>query len=187
MKRTMIIYGSLSICLCIAWLMLIFLPQRKEMSSLQTQMADLSTRLESSQQDLKSLPLLLQDRQSDETRVVDHSQQAWSVSSLPGLFDHLRGKASQYNLTVTDITPALEQLVTLRQEPSATDETGHLDMKLSLKGSYSDFGRFAESLNESAFVVRVIGCNIASNPSDWKDISYTYDFTVRLLGSDGGA
>ena len=98
------------------------------------------------------------------------------------LFDRLYLEAGHENLTIIEITPPIEELLSLNRQVGDPTKPLFLNISVRLEGGYVDFARFVRVIENSEFYRGTNLCQIIGARDDVYRLKQVYGFKA-LLGS----
>lgn len=167
-----------------AWYFLMFAPMRQRLNAAEIEIGSVSSELTNLLTRLRTVPDQLRtDQGLDSLREVVNAG-LYPASEIERLFAEFTDEAKNYGMTVTELTPAIEELLMLDEFENRPDSAPYLNFSARLTGRYIDFGKFMHRLETAPFFQGLNKVSIAS-PADPNDPLNFY-VSIRALLRESG-
>jgi len=182
MKSRIGIYLAGAIVVSGVWLFLLYTPAKVEQKAIQEETASVQEQMDDYNRTISELPKAIRTS-SDLAAFRDQlNSSLYAKEDILQLFEQLNSAAIDKHLELIEISPPVEELITLNRTVNSSGEPEFLNITLNLNGQYSDFGKFVSDLEKAPYFRSVSACNIGLD----RDRPNTLDFKLSfraLLGS----
>ncbi|MFQ6007760.1 MAG: hypothetical protein ACE5K8_02305 [Candidatus Zixiibacteriota bacterium] len=163
MKRWIITYTVAGIGLMFVWFLLVFVPLHKERVRLETQILESQRQLEDFKRRVSEVPQFIEARQKLIEQRALLSSKLYTKGDLIKLFEQLERQAQSENLTITEISPPIEELLYLNSLVPDSTQPQFLNLDLKLDGNYIGFGKFVGHVEQSNYFRGINECQIMAD------------------------
>lgn len=175
MKKIAILIG-VAIVLAAAWFMLIFQPLSHKADAVNTGITQARQQVEGYSQTLQQLPNYLSTSEELTNLKEQLTSSLYAKTEILKLFETLTLDASTNQLTITEISPPVEELIAMNRKVDGDDSPLFLTIELSMRGTYNDFGRFVSHLETQPYFRKVNQCEVKGN----REIGSPVDSKVKF-------
>lgn len=184
MNRRLTTYYIIGLSLVVGWFLLAHLPTRAKQRYVDEQVRQTQQHLAELRTIIQELPEFLAKRQELIDTRSNIEADLFPTDDLLGLFSRLEAQARKHSLTITEISPPVEELLELTRHTGSALDPNFLNLTLKLRGEYLDFGRYMAKLEEEPYFRGVNHCQIV--PRDKNQVGLDYIVDVRVLLHTGG-
>ena len=173
------------ICLLVAsgWFLFIHRPAQIEQEELLQKIEAAQDSLSDFRKTVADIPEVIKTSEMLEASRNDLASSLYAKSDIVRLFDDIAETVARYNLELKAITPPVEELLELNEKVLNPAEPLFLNVTLTVRGNFLDFGRYVWTLEQSSFFRGINRCVVRSGAA--RDRSVTYDIGFRaLLGGE---
>lgn len=182
MTRRLCIYAALVIVMAGAWYLLLYAPLARKHAVTATRIDEAERQLVDFRRTISELPGFVAAREQLLKARSDLHSHLYAKNGVLKLLDQLEQEAAGRNLTVTDVSPPVEELLLLNSMVVDSTQPGFLNIQLELTGSYVDFGKYVAFLETAEFFRGINGCHIAVSPDDKHETTFRIGFKALLGG-----
>ncbi len=182
MTRRLSIYAALVLVLAGAWYFLLYAPLARTHAATVTRIDEAERQLTDFRRTISELPGFVAARKRLLKARSDLHSHLYAKNCVLKLLDQLQQEAGGRNLTVTDVSPPVEELLLLNSMVVDSTQPGFLNIQLELTGNYVDFGKYVGFLETAEFFRGINGCRIAASPDVNHETTFRIGFRA-LLGS----
>ncbi len=182
MKNKLVLYIGVAAALTCLWLLMIFLPLKRERLQVLEQITETEKQLVDIDQTLKELPVFLKESSNLEMSKTRLQSSLYAKADILKLFRQISDRAAARKLTITEIVPSVEELLQLNKTVQNPNQPHFLNITLYIKGDYIGFGQLVSELERAPFFRGINRCNINSSPDLSRDVMYSISFKA-LLGN----
>ncbi len=183
MNKRLGIYLGLAGLMLGTWLLAVYLPGQRRQAQLAKDIAASRAQLGEFEQTMRALPLFIKKNNELQKLRRQLNSSLYAKTDILNLFDRLRQEAAAHNLTVTEITPPVEELLKLNAVIEDADKPPFLNLTLFLTGDYVNFGKYVRAIEKKPFFHGINTCSILGSATGDGDVSYSLGFRA-LLGGD---
>ncbi len=171
---------------CVALVAAWFFIGHRPLASKQAAMDNRATQALAEIQDFRttvaSFPEELKTRQELDSTRNELNSALIAKQDILMLFRELENQAENRNLSITEITPPLEELLLLNDITTSPDQPEFISIAVRLIGGYEDFGDYVAYIEGSSFFRGISECNVAIGSQEQPGLSLHLRFKA-LLGS----
>ncbi len=172
------LFGSLAAV--VAWYFFLFAPIRQKITTAHIEASTVSSELETLLMTLKNVPDQLKtERGLDSLRQAINSS-LYATNEIERLFAEFTDEAETYGLTVTEITPSVEELLKLEENLKQKDFAPFLNFGVRMTGQFVDFGQFVERLEAAPFFQGINKVSVSAPSEPGKPLSFFIDMRALL-------
>lgn len=163
-----------------AWYFLLFTPTGQKATLAHIEAATVSSELETLLMTLKNVPDQLKTERGLDSLREAINNSLYATNEIERLFAEFTDEAETYGLTVTEITPSVEELLQLEENQRQKDFAPFLNFSVRMSGQFVDFGQFVERLEAAPFFqgINKITVNGAVEPG--KPLTFYIDMRALL-------
>lgn len=170
MKNKWNIHIGLAIGMIGGWLMLVFLPSQKEINTLDQKVMEANGQLSDYYKTMALLPSFVEARRNMVAMKHDLNSKLYTKEDVIYLLNQIQDMASSRNLTVTEMTPPVEELLKFNSGMPDSLDPQIMNIGLSMTGSFQQFGKLVGDIETSDFyhglnMCRIIGSHDNRPPS----------------------
>ena len=182
MKSVLPKYIIMGAVLTTIWVFAAFIPSYRNHLRVEEDTAEARRQLADFESTLSRLPEFIEGYNELQSARSNLTARLYTKDDILRLFDRLHFEASEKNLVITEITPPIEELLTLNK--SVGDPTRPLFLNISIRteGGYRDFARFVRAIEKSDFYRGTNMCQIIGGRDELYNLKQVYGFRA-LLGS----
>ncbi len=186
MNRTTQMYIAACIGIIAAWIFLAFLPNEQRRQQSVIKVTENEQQLADFQATLAQLPLYLGKKHDLDKQKKDLTSKLYTKEDVLNLFERIKEQAATRNLTVTEITPPVEELLYLNTIIPDSVTPQFLNIGVRMGGDYISFGKFVSALEKENYFRGVNRCQIDANADGLKEPTFYFAFKA-LLGTYKGS
>ena len=175
---------SLGITLICLWFFLIYSPFKNDNNTLSQRIKETEAKLADFEHTIDMLPDFIARRELLKKKKDFLNSRLYTKEEVVNLFNRLKEQAANWNLTVTEITPPIEELLYLNSIIPNSNQPQFLNIGVHVHGEYIDFGKFMDNIEQEPYFRGVNGCRISGS----RDFNRKLDMYVgfkALLGRIG--
>ncbi len=185
MNRTSQIYLALGLAIVAAWVFFAFLPNQRRQHEYALRILEDQQRLSDFNTTLEQLPAYLGRKRDLDREKTALMSKLYTKEDVLNLFDRIREEALSRGLTVTEITPPVEELLYLNTLVPDSSTPQFLNIGLRLDGNYVSFGKFVMNIEKANYFRGVNKCQIDANADGHQEPTFYFGFKA-LLGKYRG-
>lgn len=182
MKSLTVPYLGAALTLIGLWFFFLFVPLHKQEASLTDQTREAQQQLNDFKKIMYELPQFVDAFENLKEQKAVLASKLYSKTDILRLFDKLNLQAKKENLVVAEISPSVEELLSLNSILPDSTQPQFLNIKLRLKGDYISFGRFINRVEQSDYFRGINDCQVEGTKDGRGDIRLQLGFKA-LLGS----
>ena len=182
MTQRFSVYVALMLVMAGAWYLLLYAPLARTHAATVTRIDETERQLDDFRRTISELPGFVAARKQLVQVRSDLHSHLYAKNDVLNLLEQLRQEAARRNLTVTDVSPPVEELLLLNSIVVDSTQPGFLNIQLELTGHYVDFGKYVGFLETAEFFRGINGCHVAAAPDDNHETTFRIGFKA-LLGS----
>jgi Tfp pilus assembly protein PilO len=182
MKTRILIFGITAATMLALWYALIYRPNEAKYETLKADLISIREKIDDYNRTMDRLPEFLKTQSELAKFRSELNNKLYATSDILTLLEELHGKAENFGLEITEITPPISELLQLNNASRIPGEPQFLNLSLRLTGDYVNFGRFVSRLEKAPYFRGVRNCQIRSSYDDPGDIHFYLSFK-SLLGS----
>lgn len=180
MNKRLLIYYGIGLTLVVGWFLAVHMPATAKRQRLAQEIDGNQSRLNQLEVTMRQLPdFLATHRQLLETR-SDLQTELYSADELLELFAALETSAGNHGLTLTEISPPVDELLSLDRSDASLGEPQFLNLTLRLTGRYLDFGRYVVAQEAAPYFRGVNHCQILSPEDNRQNLDILLEMRVLL-------
>ncbi|MFZ5979767.1 MAG: hypothetical protein ACOYVF_03970 [Candidatus Zixiibacteriota bacterium] len=187
MKSRLMIYYALAVTLTCLWFFFALSPTAKKRQEVRLQTANMELQIADFNRTMLELQNFLKTSSDLESYKTELSTQLYSKKDILKLFDELYKDASIHHMSITEITPPVEELLALNQSMTKPDEPLFINLTLDLDGNYINFGKFVDRLEQTPYFRGFNLCRISSPREEPTKINLNIGFKALLGNFEEGA
>jgi Tfp pilus assembly protein PilO len=167
-KKWIATYAAVAVGMTVVWFLLVFAPLYKKLGQLEMQITESQQQLADFEQIMSQLPRYIEAREKLRAQRAALSSRLYSKDDILKLFDHLKRQAAKKNLTVTEISPPVEELLHLNSMIPDSTQPLFLNIALTFEGGYIEFGQFVGLVERADYFRGINECTIigSKDPKD---------------------
>ena len=182
MSRRLIYYYLGAAALVAAWYFLLHQPAAAEQNKIAMEIESAQSKLTDYRTTVADLPSILEQQKQLLFSKSELESSLFAKQDILKLFRELDDHVRRHQLQITEISPPIAELIELNRKMSQPDEPLFLNIRLTIRGGYLDFGRYVGELEEAPYFRGVNRCIIQSGQAAGDPTIFTIDFKA-LLGS----
>lgn len=182
MNRRLIYYYLGAIALVAAWYFVVRQPEAAEQKKLNDEIAAAESKLADYRTTVADLPTILEQQKQLLSSKSELESSLFAKRDILKLFRELNDHVDRHNLQITEISPPLSELVALNQKMQQPGEPLFLNIKLTIRGGYIEFGQYVAELEQQPYFRGINRCVVQSGQSSNDPTIFRIDFKA-LLGS----
>ncbi len=185
MNKQGYIYTSSIIIVLSLWFFILFIPYIKEEKMLSLKISEDVVQLKDFEQTINLLPKFISEREALKKKKEFLNSKLYTKEEVINLFNRLKDDATRRHLTVTEITPPVEELLLLNSLIPDSAKPQFLNIGVRVSGSYIEFAKFIKKVENEPYFRGINNCRISGS----KDINQELDMYIgfkALLGCIGG-
>ena len=182
MKLRIIRYIIAALAIGALWYTLVLIPGTRRHDTLNVRIAEADQRLDDFSRTMKELPTFLEASQNLEALQKELSHSLYARSDILKLLGKITEDAIAHDLKVLEISPPVEELLTLNRAIGDTIQPQFLNIQLDMSGRYVDFGKYVNHLETTPYFRAVNFCNVRGQRDSRTEIDLTISFKA-LIGS----
>ena len=171
-----------ALTLCSLWFFLVYTPSTEKQLTIQTQAALIQQQLTDFDMTMKELPKSVQASRDLVTLKSNLNSSLYAKDEILALFRQISEDAVSHNLTLTEISPPVLELLHLNRVSEMADEPQFLNITLDLRGQYIEFGKYITHLESTPYFRKINFCHIRGSQAPTPEISLSVSFKA-LIGS----
>ncbi len=182
MKNKSFTYLALTIILSGIWISFVLLPLHKEKLTLIVKKHELESQLTDYKRTLENLPNIIKEQNNFLLFKNSLNDKLYTKRDLLKLFEKLNTLAASSDLVIDEITPPIEELLTLNRMVSDSTQPLFLNISLKMTGQYDRFGRFVKMVESSNFFRSTNLCQVIGSNEFDEELLFRFGFKA-LLGN----
>jgi Tfp pilus assembly protein PilO len=169
-----------ALAVVVAWYFLVFTPTNQQMTAAHIEASTVSTELETLLIKLKNVPDQLKTEQGLDSLREAINSSLYATNEIERLFNEFTDEAETYGLTVTEITPSVEELLQLEENLRKKDFAPSLNFGVRMTGRFVDFGQFVERLEAAPFFQGINKVTVNAQAEPGKPLTFYLDMRALL-------
>lgn len=182
MNRAYLFYAGITLALVGLWFFGAFVPFQKEYEQARVEIDQAETQLADFQKTISELPVYIAKHQNLLNQRDDLNSKLYTKKDVLELFDALKFEAFRKNVSVTEITPPIEELLYLNTIIPDSSQPQFLNIGLKMEGDFVGFGKFIEEIEHAEYFRGINECKVYGHSDDKTKITMHLGFKA-LLGS----
>lgn len=182
MRTRLITFLGAAVGILALWFFLLYRPAANRQVLLDAELAETQAKLDDYHATVADLPAILKQQNNLRTSRRELASKLFAKNDILNLFRQLDTDVRNHDLRITEISPPVHELLALNQKLQTPDDPLFLNIRLTIKGNFIDFGRYVEALEQANYFRGVNRCTINSSNVAGEPTTYTIDFRA-LLGS----
>ena len=148
------------------WYFILYAPAHENLSDVRNKIAEAEVRMADYQRTLNEVPVFLraQAKMADMRRSLD--AQLYAKQDILDLFDWLERQAVERDLLLMEITPPVEELLSLNSTMLTSEQPPFLNVNLKLRGGYIEFGKYIETIEQASFFRGINTCSVIASADE---------------------
>ncbi|MFH2035794.1 MAG: hypothetical protein ABIJ45_05270 [Candidatus Zixiibacteriota bacterium] len=183
MNKIYYIVASIALSVILLWGIFFIKPLLNQKNMLKVELETANATLNDYQNILKEFNLQFQAHQELLKQKEHLLSYLYTKDDIIRLFDELLLKSSNYGITITEITPSVEELIALNKTIADENKPIHLDIALKMKANTINAGKFIGEIESQKYYKGFNFCNI--NNSDFNDpftdVHYSFKAILGML------
>lgn len=180
-KQSYILSFLMGAILC-CWFFFVCNPYLKENKMLESKISEQQIQLLDFEQTIALLPQFINDREQLKEKKEYLNSKLYTKEEVIKLFKHLEEKASDYQLTVSEITPPIEELLELNNQIPDSTKPQFLNIGVYVTGTYIEFGKFIQMIENDPYFRGINICQISGSKDYNQELSLYIGFKALLGG-----
>jgi len=180
MNRQSLLYSLAGISLLAAWLLLAYLPQKREDQRLRAAIATATWEVNDFNRIVGELPKYLETYKDLSLRRSHLTSSLYAKQDILDLFRQLGTAAASHNLNLTEISPPVDELLALNRSNPGANEPQFLNITMAFRGTYLDFGRFVNDLEKTVYFKGVNSCFVRGHQTPEPQVDCTISFRAMI-------
>ena len=176
MKSRLMIYYALAVALTCVWFFLFQSPTARKHQQVHVRTATMELEIADFNRTMVELQNFMKTSTDLETHKSELSSQLYSKKDILKLFDDAR----IHNMSISEITPPLEELLELNRSVTNPDEPLFINLSLVLEGNYINYGKFVSRLEKTPYFRGINFCRISSPRDNTSKINLKLGFKALL-------
>jgi Tfp pilus assembly protein PilO len=182
MKTLPVKYIILGVAITVLWLFAAFIPTYRSHLRVEIETAEAQLQLTDFENTLNRLPEFIKGYNELQSTRKNLTAKLYTKDDVLRLFDRLYLEAGERNLTITEITPPIEELLSLNKQIGNPTKPLFLNISVRMEGGYGDFARFVRAIERSDFYRGTNLCQIIGARDELFHLRQVYGFKA-LLGN----
>jgi Tfp pilus assembly protein PilO len=166
------------------WLFLFIIPALDKMKTLDQQVTESAEQLNDFKRTMLDAPAYFEAHKKLLEQKKKLSSQLYTKEDLIRLFNDLTNVADKNNLSITEITPSIEELLVLNRLIPREDEPQILHLEINFEGGFRNIGEFIKEVENKRFNQGLEHCVIVNTANVSNKSKVKYGFKA-VLGSAG--
>ncbi len=184
MNKQSYIYLSSIILVLSLWFFLVYTPYVQEKAVLKNKITENLTQLQDFEQTISLLPKFIAEKEALKKRKDYLNSKLYTKEEVINLFSRLKKEAATQLLVVTEITPPIEELLSLNSIIPDSTKPQFLNIGVKVSGSYIEFAKFIKKIESEPYFRGINGCRISGSRDYNKKLDLYLGFKA-LLGRIG--
>lgn len=184
MKKLILTYSISLLLIIMLWFLFLISPLAIKKEEIKASYSDALGQLEDFRRSMIDFPEHFVNQKEMEKKDEFLMSRLFSKEDLLRLFGDLQKKASNFNLVLLEITPSIEELLTMNSRSLQNNLPRPLDIAVKLNGRFSDIGEYVKSIEAEDFFHGTDFCKISSTSDGHASPSVDFGFKVILGGID---
>jgi Tfp pilus assembly protein PilO len=175
-------YIILGVAILIVWVFAAFVPSYRTHLRIGEDTAEAQRQLNDFETTLNRLPDFIKGFNALQSTRRNLTAKLYTKDDVMRLFDRLYIEAGENSLTITEITPPIEELLALNKQIGDPTKPMFLNISVRMEGGYGDFARFVRAVEQSDFYRGTNICQIMGAKDEVYQLKQIYGFKA-LLGN----
>ena len=184
MNKLSYIYVSIVSVLVCLWGFFVMYPYMQESKSIEQQIFAADAQLHDFEQTINMIPEFIERRETLKKKKEFLNSNLYTKEEVINLFTKLQDKAAIQYLTVTEITPPINELLYLNSFIPDSSKPQFLNIGVKLSGNYLNFAKFIQGIESEPYFRGINACRV-SGSRDYNSSQDLYIGFKALLGRIG--
>ena len=184
MNKQGYIYLTLILLVSSLWFFILCIPYVKEEKMLRIKISEDISQLQDFEQTISLLPAYISEREALKQKKDFLNSKLYTKEEVINLFSRLKDDASVRHLTVTEITPPVEELLNLNNIIPDSTKPQFLNIGVRVSGSYIEFAKFLKKVEKEPYFRGINSCRISGSKDLNQELNMYIGFKA-LLGRIG--
>jgi len=184
-KQNLFLYISSTVILIIIWTVFIFIPNNRVQNKLAVQLHEGEKQLNDYKRTMNELNDFIKIKEELKNKKNELNSKLYSKKEILQLFDQLEEHSLKQNLSLTEISPPVEELIHLNSFVPDSVQPQFITINLKLEGKYVDFGKFVRSIEDANFFRGTKHCQIISIDENVEKTYFYLTFKALLCNYIG--
>jgi len=180
MTKLLAAYIGAGLVVVTLWFTLIYAPFTVQREELKNRSASSVATLDDYDQTMEELPRFLQQANNLRAFRDELNSKLYAKSDILKLFERIATDAIDYDLTLVEITPPIEELLELNPTAGNNDEPQFLNVTLNLRGQFVDFGKYLNHLESAPYFRQVSACYVRGKKLLQPDLDMSITFRALI-------
>jgi hypothetical protein len=186
MNRQLMIFFGAALGIVLLWFFLLEQPAAQKQALINAELIAIEAKLEDYRSTVADLPSILAQQNRLLSSRAELSSKLFAKNDILELFRQLDTDVRAHELRITEISPPVHELLALNQKLNTPDEPLFLNIRLTIRGGFLNFGQYVQGLEKAPYFRGVNRCTISSTNVPGDPTMFTIDFRA-LLGSTEAA
>lgn len=186
MNRRLLTFFGLALAIVVLWFFLLEQPAARKQRLIESELKALEAKLADYRTTVADLPSALQQQHRLQSSRAELASKLYAKEDILELFRQLDTDVRSHDLRITEISPPIHELLALNDKLQKPDEPLFLNIRLTIRGGFLDFGRFVVGLEKAPYFRGVNRCAVTGSAVPGDPTIFMIDFKA-LLGSTEAA
>ena len=182
MKQRIIVFVAAALGFVALWVFLLQQPAARRQAQLDADLAATQATLADYRTTVADLPAILAQQNRLKSSRAELASKLFAKQDILELFRELDNDVRSHDLRITEISPPVHELLELNRKLQIPDEPLFLNIRLTIRGGYVEFGKYVQGLEQAPYFRGVNRCTITNSSVPGDPTIFTIDFRA-LLGS----
>lgn len=178
-RKGYILLGSGFGLICL-WFFILFIPFQTSNNKYEHEIQQAQNQFNDFNQTISMLPSIIKRKGTLERQKFELNSRLYTKAEVLSLFEKLKEKAAFINLSVSEITPPVEELLLLNSIIPDSTKPQFLNIGMRLKGNYIQFGKFVEILEREDYFRGINRCIITGDVKQNIETNFYIGFKALL-------
>jgi len=183
MRKLYLIVGTIAFFIIFIWGITLFKPRFDENNRLKAELSSAKIKLDDYNKTLTEFQKQFEVHQ-DLLKQKEHLlSRLYTKDDIIRLLDELLVKSSDYGISITEITPSVEELIALNKAAVDDNQPIHLDIAIKMKSRTINTGRFIKNIESQNYYKGFNFCTISNsdlnNPNS--DVYYSFKAILGMI------